>query len=187
MIGLSGVSDEELLASVAAGEAGALEALYDRYASRVLGLAVRLLDDRAAAEEVVQETFWRVWKHASVYQPERGLAAAWMFTIARRYCIDILRKRRPSHADEEVLEAVPDPTADVAARVDDALQTADVQGALYTLPADQRQVLELAYFRGLTRQEIAAATGVALGTIHTRARLGLQKLRAALAEHGIEV
>jgi RNA polymerase sigma-70 factor (ECF subfamily) len=179
-------SDEQLVAEAAAGETGALSTLYDRHAPAVMGFAVRLLGEPALAEEAVQETFWRVWRNAAAYQRERAPFTVWLFAIARRLCIDMLRRRRAALVDDEVLEALPDPGADVTEQVSGALEHAQVRAALSSLPAEQRRVLELAYFRGLTHHEIAQTTSEPLGTIHTRARLGLQKLRAVLLKQGIE-
>ena len=187
-----GASDEQLLAQAASGEASALEALYDRYAPAVMGLALKLLADRAAAEEVVQETFWRVWRSAGSFRSQRGTVAAWLFGIARNFIIDVCRRRRvrPQAAlDDDAaqrIEGAPDPDADVAESARLAIRHAQVRAALSALPDAQRRVIELAYFGGMTRQEIADATGEPLGTIHTRARLALQKLREALQAQGFE-
>jgi RNA polymerase sigma-70 factor (ECF subfamily) len=186
MSGRADWSDEQLMAAVAAGDPGALSDLYDRHAPMVMGFAVRLLGEPALAEEAVQETFWRVWRNAATYQRERAPFTAWLFTIARRLCIDMLRRSRSMSVADESLEALPDPGPDVAERVGGALEQAQVRAALSALPSEQRRVLELAYFRGLTHHEIAQAMGEPLGTIHTRARLGLQKLRAMLLSQGIE-
>jgi len=189
---LPGVTDEQLLAQAASGEALALEVLYDRYAPAVMGLALKMLADRAAAEDVVQETFWRVWRSAGSFRSQRGTAAAWLFGIARNFIIDVCRRRRvrpqPVLDDEAAqrIEGAPDPDADVAESARLAIRHAQVRAALSALPAAQRRVIELAYFGGMTRQEIAAATGEPLGTIHTRARLALQKLREALQAQGFE-
>lgn len=182
-----GLSDEVLAVQAARGSSAALEALYDRYASIVLGLTIKIVGDRTAAEDVLQETFWKVWKSADTYQPERGSFASWLFRIARNLAIDAYRRRstRPqvlpdANDNESVLEQVPDPEMNVAEEAQLKIQNKRIHVALASLPGVQRQVIELAYFYGMTRQEIAAATGEALGTIHTRARLGLRKLREEL-------
>lgn len=179
-------SDEQLIAAAAAGNAAALSDLYDRHAPAVMGFAVRFLGEPTLAEEAVQETFWRIWRHAASYQSERAPFTAWLFAIARRLCIDMLRRRRSIPDADEALESLPDPAPDVAERVGDTLEHLQVRAALEALPPEQRQVLELAYFRGLTHHEIAQTTGEPLGTVHTRARLGLQKLRAMLLSQGVE-
>ncbi len=185
-------TDEQLMTRAARGDTAAFEVLYDRYASAVMGLALRIAADRALAEEVVQETFWRVWRNAASFQMQRGTFPGWLLGIARNLTIDLCRRRsvRPQvlldQAEESSIERAPDPAVDVAESAWTAIKYQQVQTALSDLPPDQRRVIELAYFGGLTRQEIAAATGEPLGTIHTRARLALKKLRAALLAQGFE-
>jgi len=178
------LSDEVLAAQVARGDSVALEALYDRHASSVLGVLLKVIGDRATAEDALQETFWRVWKSAAGYESERGSFTGWLFRIARNLAIDSYRRMnvRPqvlSNPDdiESVSDRTSDPDTDVVEQAQADFRNRQVRSALTSLPLVQRQVIELAYFYGMTRQEIAEATGEALGTIHTRARLGLQKLR----------
>ena len=187
------LSDETLVAQVARADSAALEALYDRYASTVYGVALKVISDQALAEEVLQETFWRVWQSAATYQSQRGTFTSWLFRIARNLAIDAYRRRnvRPQtlntvDGSESSLDELPDPEMDVAKQTQSILQNRQVHKALASLPAVQRQVIEMAYFYGMTRQEIATVTGEALGTIHTRARLGLQKLREELAREEFE-
>jgi RNA polymerase sigma-70 factor (ECF subfamily) len=186
-------SDEILVTQVAQGNNDALEALYDRYAPTVLGICLKIVGDRALAEDILQETFWRVWKSAQAYRSERGTFTNWLFRIARNLAIDNYRRRniRPQavptqESSDPILEEVPDPDTDVAEQAQAILQNQQIRKALATLPQVQRQVIEMAYFYGMTRQEIAEATGEALGTIHTRARLGLEKLRAELDREEFE-
>ncbi len=186
MSGQQDWSDGQLIAAAAIGDAAALAVLYDRHVPAVMGFAVRVLGEPALAEEAVQETFWRVWRNAASYQRERAPFTAWLFAIARRLCIDMLRQRRTAPVPDEALETLPDPGPDVAEKVSGALEHRRVRAALESLPSEQRRVLELAYFRGLTHHEIAQALREPLGTIHTRARLGLQKLRAVLLREGID-
>jgi RNA polymerase sigma-70 factor (ECF subfamily) len=166
--------------------------LYDRYAPAVMGLALKMLGDRALAEEVVQETFWRVWRNADSFRAQRGSFPAWLFGIARNLTIDMCRRRkvRPQpardDAEEQKIDRAPDPDVDVAESAWTAIKHTQVRTAMDVLPPAQRRVIELAYFGGLTRQEIAEATGEPLGTIHTRARLALQKLRETLQAQGFE-
>ncbi len=181
------LSDEMLADRVARGDPAALETLYDHYASTVLGISLRIIGDHAAAEDVLQETFWHVWQSAVTYQSQRGSFTSWLFRIARNLAIDTCRRRsvRPQAITETadanpILDQLPDPDADVPEQAQSRLKARQVQNALKVLPREQRQVIEMAYFCGMTRQEIAEATGEALGTIHTRARLGLQKLREEL-------
>ena len=187
------LSDEILAAQVARGESAALEALYDRYASTVLGIALKVVGEQGAAEDVLQETFWRVWRSASTFQAERGAFTGWLFRIARNLAIDAYRKRnvRPQAITggvdaEPILDRTPDPNADVVEQTQTLLKHRQVRSAMANLPQVQRQVIEMAYFYGMTRQEIAEATGEALGTIHTRARLALQKLREELERNEFE-
>ena len=181
------LSDEALIARVARGDTTALETLYDRYASSVLGLSFKVIGDQALAEDVLQETFWRVWQSAVSYQSQRGSFTSWLFRIARNLAIDSHRRRkvRPQTISETVdanpiLDQMPDPEMNVPEQAQSNFQMQQVRNALSSLPPEQRQVIEMAYFYGMTRQEIAQATGEAIGTIHTRARLGLQKLRKEL-------
>ena len=184
---LSDASDETLVTQVARGNPAAFEVLYDRYASRVLGLSMKVIGDQALAEDILQETFWRVWQSAATFQPQLGPFAGWLFRIARNLAIDAYRRRnaRPrafvgANGSDPILDETPDPDMDVAEQAQAILQNKQVRKALDSLPGVQRQVIEMAYFYGMTRQEIAEATGEALGTIHTRARLALQKLRGEL-------
>ena len=190
---LEQLSDEDLAAQVARGSTAALGALYDRYASTVMGLSLQILGDPSAAEDVLQETFWRVWRSAASYRSQRGSFAGWLFRIARNLAIDGYRRRqiRPRPLAEvdggdSKIDRTPDPNMDVVEQSRSLLRHRQVRNALATLPRVQRQVIEMAYFQGLTRQEIAVATGEALGTIHTRARLALQKLREELQREEFE-
>lgn len=187
------LSDEVLAAQVARGESRALEILYDRYGSLVLGISLKIVGDRAAAEDVLQETFWRVWRSAASYQSPRGSFTAWLLRIARNLAIDAYRRRnvrpRPMtdvDKSDSKIDRVADAGMDIAEQSIVLLEQKQVRSALATLPHVQREVIELAYFYGMTRQEIAEATGEALGTIHTRARLALQKLRQALQREEFE-
>lgn len=176
--------DERLVARVAAGDRRAFEALYDRYAATVFGLALKMLGDREVAEDAVQEIFWRVWRRLGSFDRSRAFAP-WLFGIAHNYCIDELRRRkvRPrlvyEDDDHPILSDIPDDT-DIGETAILAEQRQVVRSALEQLPEEQRQALLLAYFGGLTQQEIAAQLGNPLGTVKTRMRLGLQKLRALL-------
>lgn len=191
----SDTPDEALVTRVARGDSAALEVLYDRYASRVLGISLKIVGDQALAEDILQETFWRVWQSAATYQSQLGAFAGWLFRIARNLSIDAYRRRnvRPQimlntrgEDSVPVLEETPDPDMDVAEQAQAILTNRQIRNALASLPDVQRQVIELAYFYGMTRQEIAEATGEALGTIHTRARLALQKLRGELERDEFE-
>lgn len=191
----SDTSDEALATRVARGDSTALEVLYDRYASRVLGISLKIVGDQALAEDILQETFWRVWQSAGTYQSQLGAFTGWLFRIARNLAIDAYRRRnvRPQplmstrgEDRDPLLDETPDPDMDVAEQAQTILTNRQIRTALASLPDVQRQVIELAYFHGMTRQEIAEATGEALGTIHTRARLALQKLRGELERDEFE-
>ena len=183
-------SDEQLIAQVARGDTAAYETLYDRYCSAVMGLALKITGDRSLAEEVVQETFWRVWRKADLFQTQRGAFTSWFFGITRNLSIDLLRRQKtqiqPVDETEQIMEQAADPTTDVPEAAWLREKHQQMRTAIETLPKEQRGVIEMAYFRGMTRQEIAQATGEPLGTIHTRARLALQKLREELQMQGFE-
>ena len=187
---LEELTDEELMARVAARDPAAFELLYDRHATVVLGIAARIVGDRIIGEEVLQEAYWRVWNQAETFDPAKGQLRAWLYSIARRQALDVLRRQsvRPQAARDEAeahrLEMAPNPNDNVPEAAELAIAAAQLRRALGQLSAEQQRVLELAYFRGLTRQEIAAATGTPLGTVHTRARLGLQNLRSIMSRAG---
>ncbi|GAB4581956.1 MAG: sigma-70 family RNA polymerase sigma factor [Anaerolineales bacterium] len=182
------------MAEVVAGNTAALEALYDQYAPAVMGVALRIVQDHAVAEEIVQETFWRVWKNAGGFQRERGQFSGWLFAIARNIAIDRLRKVKTqpqismdqANDQEPPLEKQPDLGMNVAEAAFTTIKHKQVRSAIQMLPQEQSQVIQLAYFQGLSRQEIAEALKTPLGTVHTRARLALQKLRSLLIEKGFE-
>ena len=178
------------------GDSRALAELYDRYAAQVMGLCVRILNERELAEEALQEVFVRVWEKAETFEAARGSAGAWVLGITRNLCIDQLRRARvrPQTAEPTSTEAdappfeetLTDPGADVPTEAASRERARLVRLALNTLSAEQRQVIELSYFRGLTRREIARRLRWPEGTVHTRARLALQTLRQALAEQGLD-
>ncbi|MEW5988756.1 MAG: sigma-70 family RNA polymerase sigma factor [Chloroflexota bacterium] len=186
------LGDDELMARIRAKDSSALELLYDRYAATALGLAAKITQDQATAEEVVQESFWRIWSNADSYTTERGSIANWFFGIVRYGAIDQWRRRqsRPQPVDsedeEQLFRNVADPSPGVADVVWANLTHNRLRTAMNRLPREQYRVLEMAYFQGLTRQEIARATGEPLGTVHTRARLALQKMRELLAGQGLD-
>jgi RNA polymerase sigma-70 factor (ECF subfamily) len=184
--------DAQLVAAVAQGDRCAFETIYDHYAPAVFGLALRMLRDRKVAEEIVQEVFWRIWQRADRFDCTRSFAP-WLFGIAHKACIDELRRQRTrpqsvyENDDHALLSAIPDDT-DVGAMALHAEQRRDVVHALQQLPIEQRQALVLAYFGGLTQQQIAERVDAPLGTVKTRIRLGLQKIRTLLrAQERIEL
>lgn len=178
--------DEALMARVARRDSHALDILYGRYAPLALGLAAKILGDRQSGEEVVQEAFWRVWKRAKTYRKTRGHFSPWLLSIVHNLAVDELRKRsvRPAltsaDLDDQAVREIPDGRADVAATAFSNIAGEQVRAALALLPASQRNVLELAYFQGLTHQAISEKLGEPLGTVHTRSRLALLKLREEL-------
>ncbi|MEM7032596.1 MAG: sigma-70 family RNA polymerase sigma factor [Chloroflexota bacterium] len=186
------LGDEDMMALVMQGDTAALETLYDRYASAVMGIAVKMLGDRSAAEEIVQETFWRVWHKSASFQSHQGKFVGWLFGIARNLCVDLWRRNqsRPQFVfpdeDRFEIEQEVDPTVDVPERALMQMRGKQVRAAIAGLPQEQRVVLEMAYFAGMTRQKISQETGVPLGTVHTRARLALKKLRQLLDKQGFE-
>jgi len=183
-------SDEDLMRQVAAGDSAALGTLYDRYSTAVYSLALRMLRDQLLAEELVQETFVRVWRQAASFNEGRGTMATWVLGIARHLAIDELRRRgaRPNMADgnaAEQLELVESGEDDPSEQVYASMRHDVVSHALGQLPEAQRRVLELAYFSGLSQREIATRLGDPLGTVKTRMRLGLEKLKSILSPSGI--
>ncbi len=177
--------DDELIAAVARRDSSALVALYDRYGRIAFALAYRILEDAALAEETVQDAFLLVWRRASTFDPTRGgNVRAWLLTVVHNRAIDarrryIDRRQRPVPLENvEAVLSVPDVWPEVSAR----LTREEVRAAVETLPAEQRQAVELAYFEGLTHQEISQRINVPLGTVKGRLRLGLKKLYVALME-----
>ena len=181
---LSDTPDQTLVTRVARGDSAALEALYDRYASRVLGMALKVIGDQALAEDILQETFWRVWQNAAAYQSHLGPFTGWLFRIVRNLSIDAYRRRnvRPqailsANGSDPILDETPDPDMDVAEQAQAILANRQIRTALASLPDVQRQVIELAYYQGLSQSEIAEVLGWPLGTVKTRLRTAMEHLR----------
>ena len=177
--------DETLLGLIARSHENALSELYNRYSRLVYSVALNVLADSSRAEEITQDVFVRVWEKAETFRAEQGHVATWLTSIARNRTVDILRRSRSRHenlriswAEEEVL--IPPDPQDVEAEVDQAHRQQRVRWAVAQLPDEQKQALGLAYFHGLSHPEIAAALGEPLGTVKTRIRLGMQKLRQLL-------
>ncbi len=174
--------DAALLNRMQRGDEGALAELYDAWSERVHSLAMHLLRDPRDAEDIVEETFWQAWQGAGRYDAARGAVGTWLLTICRSRALDRVRARR-RRPEDPALDDQPHP-ADPAASPDDALVASEtgriVRAALAELPSEQRQALELAYFGGLSQSEIAARTNLPLGTVKTRMRLAINKLRERL-------
>jgi RNA polymerase sigma-70 factor (ECF subfamily) len=156
-----------------------MAALYDRYSSIVYSVALRVLGDTGAAEDLVQDIFMQLWRNPGSYDSSRGSLGAWLAVISRNRAIDGLRRRRPESDVEDVIVSV---TPDLASEADRARAAEKVRGLLRGMPVAQRAALEMAYFEGMTHTEIAAKTGEPLGTIKTRIRAGLTALRKAFQE-----
>lgn len=171
-------SDLALVTAIRSGDQSAMAALYDRYSSIVYAVALRVLQDTAAAEDVLQDIFMQLWRNPGAFDASRGNMAAWLAVIARHRAIDALRRRRPENDIEDVVVSV---EPDFASDADRSRTMDKVRGVLHTMPALQRSALEMAYFEGLTHSEIAEKTGEPLGTIKTRIRTGLLSLRKVLA------
>jgi len=172
-------TDLALVAAIRSGEQSAMAALYDRYSSVVYSVALRVLGDTGAAEDILQEVFLQLWRNPGSFDASRGNLGAWLAVIARNRAIDGLRKRRPESDIEDVVLSI---EPDLADEADRARAAQKLRGLLGTMPAAQRAALEMAYFEGLTHTEIAAKTGEPLGTIKTRIRAGLTTLRKAFQE-----
>jgi len=156
--------------------------LYDRYGRLVYSVALRILQDHGAAEEVTQDVFVRCWSGIDRYQPERIRLVSWLLTIAHHRAIDELRSRRGKSQRREIsADHMHLLTANEPA-IDDALLRGEIRVALAALPQPQREVIELIFWGGLTRREAAAQLSVPLGTVHTRLRLGMDKLRGLLGQ-----
>ncbi len=176
--------DVAIILRMAQGDESALGALYDRWSDGVHALVVRIVRDEAEAEEVVEAVFWQGWQQAGRYTGDRGTPGAWLLAIARSRALDrlrtIRRRRDDLAADDSVFAnepAIGDPLSDLNTNE----RAGRVVAALDTLPPEQRTVLELAYFEGLSQTEIADRLSQPLGTIKTRARLALRKLRDTLS------
>ena len=176
------------MAGLADGEIEALERLYDRYSSLVFSVGVRVLNDRQLAEDVTQDVFLRLWRRPWSYDPTRGRFRSWLMSVTRNRAIDerrrVVRRLRAEESDDEAAPRLPAPERfhDPQLEAELAEQRRAVRQAMTRLPPAQREVIELAYFGGLTQVEIAARTGEPLGTVKTRVRLGMKKLRGSLQE-----
>ncbi len=189
------LSDADLIGRSANGDARALEVLYDRYSRVVFSFALRIVADRQLAEELLQEVFFRAWQQGGAFRASRGTFVTWLLSITHNMAIDEVRRRRrrPQKADSEEPETLLASVADTSAGsdVEDEVWLGTLRetiaGVMDQLPAAQRDAIEMAYYQGKTQREIAEELGEPLGTIKTRMRLGMLKLREALAESEVEL
>jgi RNA polymerase sigma-70 factor, ECF subfamily len=183
----SNAEDAALIRRMVDADETALGALYDRWVRSLYSLVLHLLRDPDEAEDVVEETFWQAWRKAGSYEPSKGAVSTWLLTIGRRKALDRLRSRKRNR--EEPMEAMsgfddlPSGSPSPAAEAEGSELRESVRSALRELPGEQREVLELGYFSGLSQAEIAEKTGQPLGTVKTRMRLAIQKLREPLSMH----
>src|SRR3954452_11673901 len=175
-------ADRAVLVRLAEGELDALEDLYDSYKTMAYSIAYRITNDATLAEDVVQEAFLGAWRNAARYVEGRGSVKTWLLSIVHHRAIDAVRRRRPTTELPDLELPPPDSLTvpDVWSEVAVGLDAATVQGALAVLSDVQREAIELAYFGGLTQQEIAQRTGTPLGTVKSRMRLGLLAMRRKL-------
>jgi RNA polymerase sigma-70 factor (ECF subfamily) len=184
-----GPSDEELIDQIAAARPQAVHLLYRRHGGLVYSIALNILKDPSSAEEVTQDVFLRVWEKAATYRAEKARVVTWVMRIARNQSIDALRRRSSRKAGEQGtwddLSRLPDAAAlDPGESAAITSRREEVRAALLDLPEDQRQALALAFFQGLTHQQVAERLGEPLGTVKTRIRDGMRKLRLALEKGG---
>jgi len=179
------LSDEALVEAVARTDDDALGELYDRFGKVAYGLAFRILQDAALAEDAVQEAFLQIWRSAGSFEPERAKASTWLLTFVHRRAVDLVRREErrrtlPAEPAPEPANAAPEEPAVARSRGE------IVRTALKASPAEQREAIELAYYGGLTQSELAEKLGQPLGTIKSRMFAGLQRLRVLLTEAGYE-
>ncbi len=183
-------TDEQLISEICKGEESALEVLYERYQRYAYALAYRMLRDPVASEDIVQDAFLSIWRKASSYQAQNGSVQSWIQAIVRHRAIDKIRAS--AHRDYQwtafQVENEQDPPSEEPDVWEQAWQSEQhriIREVMQQIPAEQRMVIELAYFRGLTHAEISEQCQIPLGTVKGRMRLGLQKMKALLAESGL--
>jgi len=172
-------SDAALMERMVQRDEAALEALYDRYAGLLSSVLNRILRDAQAAEEILQDIFYQLWRTAAQFDPSRGSLPGWLMVIARNRAISRLRHHNPA-AGEELLENTVSLPFNLEGVIAQKELLGRVKGAIETLPKEQRAAVELAYFEGLTHSEIAERTGDPLGTVKTRLRTALETLKRAM-------
>ncbi len=179
--------DERLISLIAQLQTEALDQLYDRYNRPIFSLALMIVGDRATAEEITLDVFMRVWQKAGSYRADQARVSTWLTHIARHHAIDVLRRRavRPDQyalSLDEITPGVPFPAQDPGELAEHSLRRERILAAIARLPADQKQALTLAYFGGYTQTQIAEALKQPLGTVKTRIKLAMQKLRDFLRD-----
>ena len=172
--------DEECLQQVAAGDTEAFTRLYDAWSGRLFGLILQIVVDRAQSEEVLQELFLEVWRTAGAYSSQRGSARAWLVTMARRRAIDRVRAAQAARDRESRWRDYMPDTDLTLATVEERIEAAEVRRALAAVGEPHRSTIELAYFTGLTHQEVARRMGVPLGTVKSRIRARMARMRKEL-------
>jgi len=165
-----------LVSAIRSGDEQAMAQLYDRYSPIIYSVALRVLGDTGAAEDILQEVFLQLWRSPDMFDASRGSMPGWLAVIARNRAIDSLRKRRP---ETDITEVVVSVEPDLAGKAEWSRAADKIRGTLGGMPAPQRSALEMAFFEGLTHTEIAEKTGEPLGTVKTRIRAGLMTLRKA--------
>jgi RNA polymerase sigma-70 factor (ECF subfamily) len=179
------VPDSALVERMVAGDEGALAALYDRYSGMLFAMLVRTLRDPQAAEEILQDLFLQLWRGAARFDATRGSLPAWLMVIGRNRALSRLRTREHREIPEDI-EAFPANAVPSSVNLEDdaerSLLMEKLRSAMATLPAEQREAVELAYFEGMTQTEIAARTGSPLGTVKSRVRSAMQSLKQAFDE-----
>lgn len=182
-----GLRDGQLVELVAEKDAGALEALYDRYGRAAFSLARRILTEETLAQDVVQEVFLSLWRNAGRFDAGRGTVATYLLSMTHHRAVDVVRREenlRRWRTSDEGLELEADPKVRVEDEVEASERRAEVRAALNELPDAQREALLLAYFGGYTQREVAALVGVPLGTVKTRMAAGMRKMKEALRDAG---
>ena len=191
MVDYESLDDHQLIQLISQADKDALEALYTRYQTPVYSLAMFMLKKPALAEEVTQDIFLNIWLKASSFNAERGQPRGWIMSVAHHKIIDLIRSQRRTTVntdpvDYETLDLLPDGGVSTEAQVEQSLDRERIMRALETIPANQREVIMLAYFGGLSQSEMAEKLYLPLGTIKTRVRLAMLKLRTVLENDGYE-
>ncbi|MCH7842851.1 MAG: sigma-70 family RNA polymerase sigma factor [Chloroflexi bacterium] len=191
MVDYESLDDHQLMQLISQVDKDALEALYTRYQTPVYSLAMYMLKQPALAEEVTQDIFLNIWLKASSFNAERGQPRGWIMSVAHHKIVDLIRSRRRTiistdPADYETLDLLPAGGASTEAQVEQTLERERIMRALETIPESQREVIMLAYFGGFSQSEMAERLDQPLGTVKTRVRLAMQKLRTVLENDGYE-